>query len=157
MIKTIYCGYSIEGPRQGTYNEYPHCMFLWRNEKLSENYHQLHLLTLKAPITTKADNNFDFFFIFWRKQVLTFHVNHLPSRQFTIKTCFLWKKKKIQILECRLPQILLGALNVKQTFCQSDRDHFSDILPGRQIDIYPGRQIYSDFTISMVRSYGVKI
>ena len=38
-------------------------------------------LTLKAPITTKADDNFDFFFfIFRRKHVLTFHVNRLPSR-----------------------------------------------------------------------------
>ena len=40
------------------------------------------LLTLKAPITTAADNNFLllFFFIFQRKQVLTFHVNRLHVR-----------------------------------------------------------------------------
>ena len=34
-----------------------------------------------------------FFFIFQRKQVLMFHVNHLLGRWFTwnVKTCFLWK------------------------------------------------------------------
>ena len=39
---------------------------------------------------------FIYFLIFQRKQVLIFHVNHLPSRRFTwnIKTCFLWKLKK---------------------------------------------------------------
>ena len=41
------------------------------------------VLTLKAPITTAADDNFFFFFIFQRKQVLTFHVNHLLGRRFT--------------------------------------------------------------------------
>ena len=39
-------------------------------------------LTLKAPITTKADDNFDFFF-FFQKKVLTCHVNRLPCRRFT--------------------------------------------------------------------------
>ena len=55
------------------------------------------MLTLNAPVTTAADNNFLFFiFFFQRKQVWTFHVNHLLSRWFTwnIKTCFLWKIKK---------------------------------------------------------------
>ena len=70
-------------------------------------------LTLKAPITTAAYDIFlNFFFIFQRKQVLTFHVSCLLGRQFTwnVKTCFLWKKKK---LECCLLQILLDALRVK--------------------------------------------
>ena len=36
------------------------------------------LLTLKVSIPTEAEDNFDFSFIFYlRKQVLTFHVNHL--------------------------------------------------------------------------------
>ena len=59
----------------------------------------LQVLTLKAPITTAADNNFFFIYfsektsvdisceiiclIFQRKQVLTFHVNCLLGRQFT--------------------------------------------------------------------------
>ena len=71
-------------------------------------------LTLKAPVITAADHNFLFiyFFIFQRKQVLTFHVNHLPSRWFTwkVKTYFLWKIKKK--FECCLQQSLLGALRV---------------------------------------------
>ena len=57
-------------------------------------------LTLKVPITTAADDILNFFFlIIQRKQVLVFHVNCVPSRHFTwnIKTCFLWKIKKIKI------------------------------------------------------------
>ena len=57
-------------------------------------------LTLKAPITTAADDILKyFFFIFQRKQVLIFHVNRLLGRRFTwsIKTCFLWKDKKKKI------------------------------------------------------------
>ena len=57
-------------------------------------------LTLKGPsrICSRWHSNF-FFFFFHRKQVLTFHVNHLPSRHFTwnFKTCFLWKIKKKKI------------------------------------------------------------
>ena len=54
--------------------------------------------SIQVPFTTKADDNFIlffFFFFFRRKQVLTFHVNRLPSRRFTwnIKTCFIWKIK----------------------------------------------------------------
>ena len=38
------------------------------------------ILTLKAPITTAADDSQKyFFFIFQRKQVLAFHVNRLPA------------------------------------------------------------------------------
>ena len=44
--------------------------------------HILQYLVIKAPITTAADNIFFFycFFIFQRKQVLTFHVNCLFGR-----------------------------------------------------------------------------
>ena len=51
-------------------------------------------LTLKVP--TQLKQTTIFFFIFQRKQVLTFHVNHLLGRWFTwnVKTCFLWKIKK---------------------------------------------------------------
>ena len=75
-------------------------------------------LTLKAPITTAADDILKycfFFLIFQRKQFLIFHVNRLPSRRFTwnIKTCFLWKIKNKIKSKCRLLQILLRALRVK--------------------------------------------
>ena len=54
------------------------------------------LLTLKAPITTAADDKFFylFFFIFQRKQVLTFHVNHLLEIS---KRVFSEKKKKFRM------------------------------------------------------------
>ena len=70
-------------------------------------------LNLKVPITSAANDIF-FFFFFQRKQVLTFHVNHLLGRWFTwnVKTWFLWKIKKKKF-ECRLLQILLGTLRVK--------------------------------------------
>ena len=63
-------------------------------------------LILKAPITTAADDIFFFFFFFYFSELL--------SIQFTwnVRTCFLWKLKK-ENLECRLLQILLGALRVK--------------------------------------------
>ena len=35
----------------------------------------IYQLTLKPPITTAADNSFDYYFICQKKQVLTFHVN----------------------------------------------------------------------------------
>ena len=54
-------------------------------------------LTLKAPITTAADNNFFFsfyfFFNFLRKQVLTFHMNHLLDSQEMSRLVFSEKKK----------------------------------------------------------------
>ena len=65
-------------------------------------------LTLKVPskICSRQHSN-NFFFIFQRKQVLTFHVNCLLGRQFTwnVKTCFLCKKKK---KDCRLLQLWLA-------------------------------------------------
>ena len=42
-----------------------------------------YLLTLKAPFTTAADDNFFLYFFFREKQVLTFHVNRLLNRRFT--------------------------------------------------------------------------
>ena len=52
--------------------------------------------TLKAPITTAADDNFLlFFFIFQRKQVLTFHVKKCQD-------LFSLKNKKKKKFECRL-------------------------------------------------------
>ena len=31
--ENLCCGYSLEAPHQGTSNEYPQLMFLWRNKK----------------------------------------------------------------------------------------------------------------------------
>ena len=52
------------------------------------------------------------FFIFQRKEVLTFCVNHLPSRWFTwnVKTSFLWKKKKKNLLSAA---VVIGVLRIK--------------------------------------------
>ena len=33
LHKYIHCGYSLEVPRWGTSNEYPHPTFIWRNKK----------------------------------------------------------------------------------------------------------------------------
>ena len=35
LHKNVCCGYSLEAPHQGTFNEYLQCMFLWR---IGENY-----------------------------------------------------------------------------------------------------------------------
>ena len=69
-----------------------YCVIFWSEKKTKKT-----LSTLKAPIMTIAEDNLIFFLIFQRKQVLTFHVNRLLGRLFTwkVKTCFLWKMKKI--------------------------------------------------------------
>ena len=33
LLKNIHCGYSLEAPWRGASNEYPQCMFLWRDKK----------------------------------------------------------------------------------------------------------------------------
>ena len=71
----------------------------YRNMRMSSAANLLGALTLKVPVTfTAALRQQCFIFIFFivqRKQVLTFHVNHLPSRGFrwNVRTCFLWKIK----------------------------------------------------------------
>ena len=69
-------------------------------------------LTLKAPMTTVADDNFFlfFFFIFQRKQVLTFHAWQMIHMK--CQDLFPLKNKKKNKKNCRLLQILLGALRV---------------------------------------------
>ena len=63
------------------------------------------------------------FFIFQRKEVLTFHVNHLPSRWFTwsFKTYFLWKINK---KKCSMLQILLDTLRVKNIYYVNWKPNF---------------------------------
>ena len=68
-------------------------LFSGKTRKISSFCHLLNLslawyvLTLKAPITTAAENSFTFIYFFSENKVLTFHVNHLPSRN--VKTYFL--------------------------------------------------------------------
>ena len=77
-----------------------------------------------------------FFFIFPRKQVMTFHANCLHWRQFAwnVKTCFQMeticmkcqnlfsgKKKKNNISVCRLLKILPRMLSVKKRDCHSSK------------------------------------
>ena len=73
------------------------------------------VLTLKAPITTAADDNLLlFFFIFQRKHVLAFHMNCWQTIHMKFQDLFFSekKKKKKKKIECRLLKILLGALRV---------------------------------------------
>ena len=54
LHKYICCGYSLEVPWQGTSNEYPQHMFLWRNKKnirtFWQNYHQIFVLNKSSEI-----------------------------------------------------------------------------------------------------------
>ena len=74
------------------------------------------MLTLKAPITTKADNNFDFFF-FLKKIGLDISSESSAWQTIHMKyqDLFSLKNKKIKILECPLLQIWLGALRVNNS------------------------------------------
>ena len=89
----------------------PHCLPVCKNrfEKSARIFSRRHkqtfsdtvflsALRVKAPFTTAADDNFDFSFIFQRKQVVTFHLNFL--RSFFPFCCF--KKGSCQFLakEC---------------------------------------------------------
>ena len=80
-------------------------------------------LTLKAPITTAADDIHKyFFFVFQRKKDLMFQVNPLLGRAFTKKNQALFSSKDkstskvltylLKKLKCRLLQFLFGALRV---------------------------------------------
>ena len=64
-------------------------------------------------LTHKLQQMTIFFFSFQRKQVLTFHMNHLlVDVHMKYQDLFSLKKKKIK---CRLLQILIGALRVKKS------------------------------------------
>ena len=73
-------------------------------------------LTLKAPFTTKADDNFDFFFYFQMKTILGISCESSAKQTIHMKyldLLSLKNKKKIKILECRLLHIFLVTLRVK--------------------------------------------
>ena len=69
-------------------------------------------LTLKAPITTAADN----FFYFYFSEKTSIDISCESSAWQTIhmkcQDLFSLKNKKKKFFECRLLQILLGALRV---------------------------------------------
>ena len=58
-------------------------------------------LTLKAPITTAADDNFwDTFPNFGQKQGMILHENHLPaddSREISCLMCYLKKRQNLKL------------------------------------------------------------
>ena len=70
-------------------------------------------LTLKAPITTAAVDNFSFYFS--EKTSLDISCESSAKQMIHMKCqdLFSLKHKKNPIFECRLLQILLGALRVK--------------------------------------------
>ena len=53
LHKYICCGYSLEAPHQGTSNEYPQHMFLWRT---GENYPII--ITKYSSLTIPLDTYF---------------------------------------------------------------------------------------------------
>ena len=86
----------------------------------------LKILTLKAPITTAADNNFIFFY-FSKKtgidiscELCAKQTNHMKCQDlfFCCFFFFFFFLKNIYIykIECRLLQILLGALRINIFF-----------------------------------------
>ena len=65
------------------------------------------VLTLKAPITTAADDSLKYFVVFQRKPDLIFHVNPETSSLIFFK--------KVKTIRCHLLQILFGTLNASVT------------------------------------------
>ena len=74
------------------------------------------LLSLKAPITTAADDKFcNIFSSFRQKEGMIFHENRLPADDFHEISCliyYFWKSSKIW--NCLLLQIIGGTLWVKR-------------------------------------------
>ena len=79
------------------------CLHVRPSEKWSTS-------TLKAPITTK-DDNFDFFFFYYYFQKKTsIDISCESTIHMKYQDLFSLKKK----IQCRLLQLLLGALRVKR-------------------------------------------
>ena len=71
------------------------------------------ILTLKAPITTAANDNFFFFFYYLsEKTSLDISCESSADNSHKISRLVFSEKKKKKKFECRLLQILLGALRV---------------------------------------------
>ena len=99
------------------------CLQSAKKVKLPNNSGKIYLpLTLKAPITTAADNilNFFFFFFYFSKKTSldiscepsAWQTVHMKYHDMKYQDLFFWKIKKNKN-KCRLLQIFLGALRVK--------------------------------------------
>ena len=74
----------------------------------------LDVLTLKAPITTVADDKLcDIFSNFRKKKGMIFHENRLPADDSHEICLICYYRKGSKILNCSLLQIVGGALWVK--------------------------------------------
>ena len=95
-----------------------------------KKYWQNKQLTLKAPITTAADDKFcNIFPNFRKKYSMTSHENRLPaddSHEISCFICYFWKS--IKIWKCRLLQIIGGVLWVKYIFCVGWKADQSEIF-----------------------------
>ena len=92
---------------------------LWNGIKIKQNWTNIiQNLTLKAPSKICSRRHLFFFLIFQRKQVLIFHVNHLPSIQFTwkIRLVFFEKLKKKKNFKMSSAVVVIGALRVNSLF-----------------------------------------
>ena len=79
-------------------------------ESVSEGFPSyFFILTLKAPITTAADDIHKHFSLFFRENKTMFKVNPLLDRGFT---SLFSSKDKSKKLKCRLLHFLFGALKV---------------------------------------------
>ena len=115
------------------------------------------LLTLKAPITTAADDKFnDIFPNFWKYWGMIFQENRLPaddSHEISCLICYIWKSSKIW--KCRLLQIIGGALGVNPNLPPPflyTRYGNRQMLP--RPTMYPRQEsINSSFTFQFPRSW----
>ena len=56
LLKSIGCGCSLEAPREGASNELTTYVFIEKQEKLSQNYHQILLLNNSSGKQTMMDS-----------------------------------------------------------------------------------------------------
>ena len=81
----------------------------------SDNATHLHLLTLKAPITTAADDIRKYFFYCFSEKLRRDVSSESSARQriHMKNQALFFSKDKSKKLKCRLQQFLFGALRVK--------------------------------------------
>ena len=118
-------------------------------------------LILKAPSKICSRRHSIFFFFYFsvktnldiscessakqRKQVLTFHVNHLLGRWFTwnVKTCFLWKKKKNKKIKKMLSAaVVIGALRVNPDPAKPEYAHLCKKHRTRSVGFWRSQLIW---------------
>ena len=100
------------------------------------------ILTLKAPITTAADDKFcDIFPNFRRKYGMILHENRLPtddSHKISCLICYFWRSGKI--CNCRLLQIIGGTLRIDCVSCISE-------VPGWWMDYLINSLLAASFVV----------